>query len=234
MFRELFFRERSVQRVEEFQKVVEISFERLKQDNHAIRQWLNFLWTQNLAQQKQVSELKEMLENMPVNKQQIARIIDEHYAFEPLLDRLRRAETKVEELSAIKGRVNAIEEAQKPIFERLREISLELSKPKPAVIVREQPQERERTFLQERIVKQLTRNSKETIKTLILSMIRKYQKISGLQLREMIVEEQHLCSKSSFYRLLDGLEKELGLQVVVDGKEKVYFSDAQAKQHPGT
>ena len=42
------------------------------------------------------------------------------------------------------------------------------------------------------------------------------------QLKEMVVEEQGLCSKSSFYRVLDEIELEKGITSSREGKHKIY------------
>ena len=71
-------------------------------------------------------------------------------------------------------------------------------------------------------MKKLTRNSKRYVKNIVLSYIQKYEQIPALQLREIVVDEQGLCSKSSFYRLLGELEQEEVVDVVQEGKEKTY------------
>ena len=83
------------------------------------------------------------------------------------------------------------------------------------------------TALKERLMRKLARNSKDYIKNLVLGLVHKYDKMGALQLREMVVEEQGLCSKSSFYRILEEMEKEQSLQVVSDGKHTVYVATAQ-------
>ena len=42
-------------------------------------------------------------------------------------------------------------------------------------------------------------------------------------MKEIIVEEQALCSKSTFYRLLEEIEKIDDIEVVWEGKEKIFF-----------
>jgi hypothetical protein len=81
-----------------------------------------------------------------------------------------------------------------------------------------------KSYIREKIIKKITKNSKGYIKNLILSLIHKYHTISALQLREIIVEEQGLCSKSSFYRLLEEIEEQDEIDVVSQGKEKKYIS----------
>ena len=71
-------------------------------------------------------------------------------------------------------------------------------------------------------MKKISRHSKDYIKNTIFSLIKKYGKISAMNLREIIVEEQSLCSKSSFYRFLETIEKEGFAEVFSQGKEKFY------------
>ena len=75
-------------------------------------------------------------------------------------------------------------------------------------------------------MKRLTRNSKEYVKSVILSYIRKYEKISALQLKEIVVDEQNFCSKSSFYLLLEEIEQLEDIGVIKKGNEKLYVSKA--------
>jgi len=88
---------------------------------------------------------------------------------------------------------------------------------------KKQEQNQEKTSgLKERLMKKISRNSKEYIKTAILSMVKKYSNISGSQLKDIIVDEQGLCSKSSFYRLLADLEVDDEINSAQSGKEKIY------------
>ena len=48
--------------------------------------------------------------------------------------------------------------------------------------------------------------------------------ISSLKLREIVVDEQGLCSKSSFYRILTEIEESDHVDVVRQGNEKLYLS----------
>lgn len=76
-------------------------------------------------------------------------------------------------------------------------------------------------------MRKLARNSKDYIKNLVLGLVHKYGKMGALQLREIVVEEQGLCSKSSFYRVLEEMEKESSLQIISDGKHTVYVAASQ-------
>ena len=82
--------------------------------------------------------------------------------------------------------------------------------------------------LKERLIKKITKNSKDYVKSVILSTIKKYQKIPASEIKEMVVDEQGLCSKSSFYRLLQELEISNDIDVIHQGKEKIYISKLAA------
>lgn len=86
----------------------------------------------------------------------------------------------------------------------------------------EQKQEsvKQKSSLQERIEKRLHHRSKDFLKQSVRSLIQKYGRLSALQIREMLVDEQGLCSKSTLYRILDELESEF--QTHIDGREKVF------------
>ncbi|MBI2128962.1 hypothetical protein HYU07_01870 [Candidatus Woesearchaeota archaeon] len=81
----------------------------------------------------------------------------------------------------------------------------------------------------EKVVKKLTKNSKDYVKSVIVSLIQKYEKVSALQLREIVVDEQKLCSKSSFYRILEEVERGREIGFMKDGKEKSYLSKISVK-----
>lgn len=72
----------------------------------------------------------------------------------------------------------------------------------------------------EKLIKNIEKNSKIHVKHVIKNTIAKYGQISALQLREMIVDEQGLCSKSTFYRILEELENDENISVIQDKKEK--------------
>src|SRR3989344_797367 len=83
--------------------------------------------------------------------------------------------------------------------------------------------EQKQLSMKEKIVKKITRNSKDYVKNIIISYIRKYERVSALQLKEIVVDEQDLCSKSSFYRLLEEIEQSDEIAVIRQGKEKHYL-----------
>lgn len=229
------------------------SFNKVRQDTSNLYRWVDYLYKHNLHLENQVEELKIQLKNMPVSKQEIKQILEEYYDHESFLHRIKYLEKKIDnlvhkshlneddidakisaklsnELSNLNARQlnpqinqevrseSKVEEAMQPVVEKLTQISnaLQWSKhPKSQVSF---------TNLKEKIVKTITRNSKDYVKNIILNLVQKYDKISGLQLREIVVEEQALTSKSTFYRLLTELENDKKVDVAYVGKEKVYYS----------
>lgn len=87
----------------------------------------------------------------------------------------------------------------------------------------EQKKPEPRAALKERIIKKIAKNSKDYVKNVIVSMIKKYTEISAPQLKEIIVHEQGLCSKSSFYRILEELESDDEIDISKHGKEKIFL-----------
>lgn len=185
------------------------SFDRVKQDTQAIYQWLNYFYDEAnkqkaliTHQRETIEELQDQVDEMPKTKEEIKAIVDAYYDHETLLDRMRQITEKIEHLEAMK------------------------KAPEPRrVIVREAPVQKQVSALREKMIKKIARNSKDYVKSMILSLIRKYGRISAMALREIVVDEQGLCSKSSFYRLLEEIEKEEGITAISSGREKVYVSE---------
>ena len=137
---------------------------------------------------------------MPKTREEFKELVDSYYSFDGIMGRLKDIEKKVESLG----------------------------NSSPAAV--SQPvQSRQVMNIREKVLKKIARSSKDYIKNLVLNLVSKYGKISALQLREIIVEEQGLCSKSSFYRILEELEREDQLNIISRGKVKVYLA-AQKNQ----
>ncbi|MEM2916452.1 MAG: hypothetical protein QXT19_03800 [Candidatus Woesearchaeota archaeon] len=224
-------------KVDRLDKALKESFAHVKQDTNLLYQWVQF-FQQQIARQQQVieaqqhdlddyeqeilrhrqhiSHLQAELKSVPKDPATIKRIIDSYYDFDSILDRVRQIEDKLMRLEHLK--------AASTVPHPMR-AATEL----PHVV----PPPSRTHALRDKIVQRITRNSKEYLKGLIMSMITKYGKISALQLREMIVEEQGLASKSSFYRLLEELEAENAISVIHDGKEKLLMVGGHLKKPIG-
>mgnify|MGYP001604365462 CR=1 FL=1 len=199
-------------RLKQMNELLKKSFANVKSDTTNIFQWLNYLFKKNQEQEQMINRLKVELSYMPRTREDIRRIIDDYYSFENLMMRIKDLNNKVEEITRTQYRHVPQQIAAMPHAD-ISHIEKRLEK-----------LEQKKTTLKEKIMKRLTRNSKEYVKGVILSYIRKYGRISALQLKEIVVDEQNFCSKSSFYRLLEEIEVQEDIGVVKEGKEKHYFS----------
>ncbi len=209
----LFFKKRDLteRRIFQLQSILRASFGKVKSDTNLIFQWLNYFNQKIMQQQDTIASQKSLISSMKNDldlipkRQEIKRMIDESFAYEDMLEKIKNFEQKLNVLSP------SITE-QTP-----RNDIFELNK-------RLEKLEEKKSNLKEKLLKKITRNSKDYVKSIMTSMIKKYHKISALQLKEMIVEEQGLCSKSSFYRMLEEIEDKDDIAVVKEGKEKHYLS----------
>lgn len=179
----------------------------LKRNEIVYQQWINYMHQKILAQERDIKILITRLHEMPQSHADIKKIIDEHYKFEDILKRVEQLNRQVDEVL----------QQHNPIIQKLGEHHKRLDE-------LEQVRFEKRPHFREKIVQKITKNSKDYVKGLIVSLARKYERISAIQLREIVVEEQGLCSKSSFYRLLEEVEESGDFDVVQDGKEKYYLS----------
>jgi len=196
------------------------SFTKVKQDTDALYQWVSYLYQQNqqlteqnsalrrLSEEQKLAlnELKVTVQHLPKTPNEIKQIVEQYYSFEPILQRIKHIESKIELLEMRRSTIRP----------------LEYQSPSVSAPEEKQPS----TALKEKLMRKLARNSKDYIKNLVLGLVHKYSKMGALQLREIVVEEQGLCSKSSFYRILEEMENEQNLQVVSDGKHTVYVATA--------
>jgi hypothetical protein len=207
------------------------SFAKVRQDTDALYQWVSFLYAQNqqlveqtavlkrLSEEQKLSlhELKVTVNHIPKTADEIKRLVDMHYSLEPVLSRVKHIEQKLELIEMRKDR---------PLERHSQSVS---PAPRPQPIVHEVPEpvvKKPQEAIREKLIRKFARNGKEYVKNLINSMVHKYGKVGALQLREIIVEEQGLCSKSSFYRILEEMEAENLLHVVSKGKHTVYVPAA--------
>lgn len=233
---------RKTKEVDNLQSTVVESFEHVRKDVHNIHEWLRFLHQQNLFQQQVINDLKDKLgqvEHKPDVKTQVHKSIDTHPKFDILHTRLAMLEEKLGNIvttASNKEDVDVLIKQVKDLEEKLDKASVPQVPRQPINpiptqqfsqrIAPQMPMMRH-SALTAKVAKSVSKHSKEYIKQAIAGMINKYDSISGLQLREMLVDEQQLCSRSTFYRLLGELEMESGIGCTPNGKEKIYSSAIQ-------
>jgi len=190
-------------RVSNMQYILTKSFSNVKRDTQNIFNWLNFLHQKNLEQEYQIKQLKTELDHIPKKPEDIRKIIDSYYSFDNIMERIK----------IMNERIDSIPKDQQVQHPELGDIQRRIK----------DLEEQKKATIREKVVKRVTRNSKEYVKSLIMSYITKYSQISGLQLKEMIVYDQGLCSKSSFYRILEELEAQDEVGIAKKGKQKYYL-----------
>ena len=210
-------------KLKQINEILKRSFANVKRDTSNIFQWLNHFYKKSIEQEQLIKQLQLELSYMPKTREEIRRIIDDYYSFEGVIKRIRELDDKVDELSRKQSvQVDKYVPQQTQIPKELQTDIYSIEKRLDSL-------EQKKLSIKEKIMKKLTRNSKEYVKSVILSYIKKYEKISALQLKEIVVDEQNFCSKSSFYRLLEEIEELDDIGVVKQGKEKHYISKAVLK-----
>ncbi|MBI4017127.1 MAG: hypothetical protein HY363_05555 [Candidatus Aenigmarchaeota archaeon] len=219
---------RKKQEVRAIHPEIHESFGRVRQDTTALFQWVDYLYRMNVTHHSTLNSLKAQTA-----------------ALHQLVDELRtHASSHKALLADIHSKVSA-PVALEQVHSRLRSVEEKLAnlhtwKPQPAQSMQSSLQSSLKssvndspvqlisqvsTPLKERILRRISRNSKDYIKSVLRSMIFKYGKISALQLRDIVVDEQGLCSRSSFYRILDEVEGEEDVLCEQSGKEKEYVAN---------
>jgi hypothetical protein len=224
-------------KIDKLDYAIENSFQRVRSDMDQVNQWISYLYAQDMERQRLIDIIHGQMQHL--STVQVHPPAAHAAAAMPHIDgRMRHVEEKIDALSfsikaiepivdkvaKLNSQVKLVEENQNSVFERLKEFSSRIEKA-------EAGRARTSSNLREKIVKKVARHSKEYIRNLILSTIGRYEQISALQLREMIVEEQGLCSKSTFYRILEEIEAERSVEMIARGKEKVYLPKALKKHH---
>ena len=201
--------------IQKLHSAVSIAFNHIKSDIENISYWVNHLHEKHNLHDKRISEHNSLFSNHSQH------IHDLHSRISFLENQFSYIPKSPEEIRKIIDSHYSMGAIHQKIDELKTKIeSLESSSHKS-------PSRERKVHVRENIVQRIAKNSKDYVKSMILSLISKYGSISGPQLKEMIVQEQGLCSKSSFYRLLLELEESSQLSVIQRGKEKVYMPSAE-------
>ena len=205
-------------KLQQMNDLLKKSFANVKRDTTGIFQWMNYFYRRGMEQEQLIKRLQLELSYLPKTREDIRRIIDDYYSFESIMAKISELNYKIDELA----RKHATQAERYVSQDVHREAHPDLS----YIEKRLEMLEQKKMSIKEKIMRKLTRNSKEYVKSVILSYIRKYEKVSALQLKEIVVDEQNFCSKSSFYRLLEEIEDLDEIGVIKQGKEKHYISKA--------
>ena len=208
-------------RLMQINELLKLSFGNVKRDTTNIFKWLNYFYRKNMEQEQLIKQLQLELHYMPKTREDIRKIIDEYYSFDRIMSKMRELNAKVDEM-AVHAQKQAMPQPQQAAIAQ-KEAPKEVKNEINVLYQRLERLEQKKLSMKERIVKRITRNSKDYVKSVIISYIRKYERVSALQLKEIVVDEQNLCSKSSFYRLLEETGQSDEIAVIKHGKEKHYI-----------
>jgi len=208
----MFFTRRLWGRIDEVDSRVRESFEKVKKDVGSLGQWVRYLQRQNQEQRKALHQVHALQRHAVTREQMDAAIkrmsaqvvASQSFSRQEYEDRLGRIEAR---LVAVEGMLKE-RIAQGPVEPKVRT-----------------------SHLREKIASTVGRQSKEYIKRAILSVCGKYESITATSLREIVVDEQKLCSRSSFYRLLDELAAEGNMDVSSSGKERILSANRKLFKH---
>lgn len=242
--------EETPKKIMQLHGLLQHSFQNVKRDTLNISHWLKFMYQKSQHHDQQLQHLTAQIASM--QNQHTPKFDKDYFKYElyqelrhdlrPILSQevsFGLAEFKENNDKLVKVMVKeAIDEyylyhdinfklntLQSQINE-LKNVSISSKQPSSAlqekIQIIEQKKSDLKANLREKLLRKITKNSKEYLKNMLVSMIHKYEKISAHQLREMVVEEQGLCSKSSFYRILEEIEELPDISIVWQGKEKTY------------
>ena len=202
-------------KLQQITDALKISFANVKRDTTNIFQWLNYFYRKIIEQEQTIKQLRLEFSYAPKTREEIRRIIDDYYSFERIMGKIRELDNKMAEFTKI--------QQEKHTTHPTPPIQKELQADISYIEKRLEKLEQKKMSIKEKIVRGLTRNSKEYIKSVVISYIKKYGEISALQLKGIIVDEQNFCSKSTFYRILEEIEELDEIGVLKHGKEKHYI-----------
>jgi archaellum component FlaC len=241
------------QKIDTIENSVVQSFSKVRQDMDTTNAWLNYYYQRSLYFEDQLNKLtaksdklsseivkntdsldehSQLMKELASNVTQIIQDFssmkkDSHsdrfnFHIENISKELLKLGHKVEQLSFLSSKFDSLkqevsEHLSEPhtsaVFEkRIDDINERLK----SIIIKKSPKQK--------LIQKVTKNSHDYIKAMVISYIRKYGKISAYQLREMVVEEQNLTSKSTFYRILEEIEGLDEVSIIHQGKEKIYLS----------
>ena len=228
----MFFTKKAAEKkMENMHHAIAASFQHVKRDNENIMKWLHY-FNQKIAGQEQhishlnmtIGHLRNELSAMPKTKEQLRLILDEYYAHRPVNEKIDALNDKTQLLERMISELKVMQKQPIVHTQHIHQMDNEhIQKLNSLQDKLDTLEKAKKATLKEKIVQKITRKSKDYMKSMLLSYIRKYEKITALQLKDMIVEEQGLMSKSSFYRLLEEIEEEPEIAVVKEGKEKHYL-----------
>jgi len=170
-----------------------------------------------------INDVNKALSNVNISREEIKGIIDYYYSFEDVIKQVRSMDALMDSFKERFDKMSNIKDfdvaSQLQYLAEIKELKARLD----SIEKREPAPLQKPGNLREKLIQKITKRSRDYVRNLILSYIKKYERISALKLREMIVEEQGLASKSAFYRMLDEIDEFEEIESIKEGKERYFF-----------
>jgi chromosome segregation ATPase len=190
----------------EINRYLKNSFQSVRQDTQTIFQWIQHLDQKNQEQEQLLHQLHQKNQHQEWRLHQLQNQPQDHH----------HLHQRIEQLSQ---KVDIILEKHNHHSQKLDHHSREIGSFHQKIQVLQKPKH---TF-KEKIVKSFSRHSKNYLKNLIFQYLEQHERISALQLKDIVVDQQGLASKSTFYRILTEIEKSPQVTVIRDGKQKYFL-----------
>ncbi len=175
--------------------------------------------------QNEVERITSKLDSLEESRREIMSLAYKIEEIKSKVDSLGSGENTIHltsKIDDIKAKIEFLEQQNKPVTQQIQDFNSRLETLEKLPQITQKPV----ITLRENLIRKIAKSSKDHVKTILKSLIIKYGQVSALQLREIVVEEQGLCSKSSFYRILEEIEQEDDVTVIHEKKEKKYIYNA--------
>lgn len=189
---------------EELHIYLKNSFSRVKDDTQNIFQWIQHLNQKIQQQELFLQYYQNQLQTTPYHDHQYYQYL--HQRIEQLSQKVNCLLEKHDHHSQ---KLDYHSQKIDYFYQKLQDLEAQKTKPKAS--------------FKEKVIQTLSRHSKNYLKNLIFQYLEQHQNISALQLKDIVVDQQGLASKSTFYRLLAEIEESPQVTVVRDGKQKYFF-----------
>jgi len=166
------------------------------EDLNSLKEWVSYLYDKKLEHKEHISELKSEV-NSSVKHSHINEI--------------------KEKLSLLGYKASKLEENQTKLMEKYELLLAKISALNSVKTIPDY-----KTNLQNKVMKQVNKNSKAYIKSTVISLIKKHGDIKTSQLRDIVVDELKICSQSTLYRILNEIRSDSSVSTSKVDKEFVY------------
>ncbi len=199
---------------EELHLYLKNSFSSVKNDTQNIFQWIQHLNQKNQEQEQLLSNLQQKNQQQEWLLHQIKNQPQSHHQYyqylQQRMDQLsQKVDCLLEKHHNHSQKLDHHSQKMDHFHQKLQDLEAQKTKPKAS--------------FKEKVVQTLSRHSKNYLKNLIFQYLEQHQNISALQLKDIIVDQQGLASKSTFYRLLSEIEGSPQVTVIRDGKQKFFL-----------